>query len=44
MLYENINSIKQSFGQDYFTSQVSDGIIQNINQKLELQEYKKALD
>ncbi len=45
MLYETFNSIKESFGQDYFTSRVGDEIIQNLNPKFELQEYqKKALD
>ncbi len=30
MLYETFNSIKESFGQDYFTSRVSDEIVQNL--------------
>jgi len=31
MLYETFNSIKGSFGVDYFTSRVSDEIIQNLS-------------
>lgn len=41
MLYETFNSIKESFRQDYFTSRVSDEIVQNINPKFELREYQK---
>ena len=41
MLYETFNSIKESFGQDYFISRVSDEIAQNLNPKLELREYQK---
>ena len=41
MLYEIFNSIKESFGADYFTSRVSDEIIQNLNPKFELREYQK---
>jgi len=41
MLYETFNSIKESFGEDYFTSRVSNEIIQNINPKFELRDYQK---
>jgi len=41
MLYETFNSIKESFGQDYFTSRVSNEIIQNLNPKFDLREYQK---
>ncbi len=41
MLYEVFNSLKESFGQDYFTSRVSDEIVQNLNSKFELREYQK---
>jgi len=41
MLYETFNSIKESFGQDYFTSRVSDAIVQNLNSKFELRDYQK---
>ena len=41
MLYETFNSIKESFGVDYFTSRVSDEIVQNLNPKFELREYQK---
>jgi type III restriction enzyme len=41
MLYETFNSIKESFGQDYFTSRVADEIVQNLNPKFELREYQK---
>jgi len=41
MLYETFNSIRESFGQDYFTSRVSDEIVQNLNPKFELREYQK---
>ena len=41
MLYETFNSIKESFGQDFFTSRVSDEIIQNLNPKFELRGYQK---
>jgi len=41
MLYETFNSIKESFGPDYFTSRVADEIIQNLNPKFELREYQK---
>lgn len=41
MLYETLNSIKESFGQGYFTSRVSDEIVQNLNPKFELREYQK---
>ena len=41
MLYETFNSIKESFGQDYFISRVSDEIAQNLNPKFELREYQK---
>jgi len=41
MLYETFNSIKESFGQDYFTSRVDNEIVQNLNPKFELREYQK---
>jgi len=41
MLYETFNSIKESFGLDYFTSRVGDEIVQNINPKFELREYQE---
>ena len=41
MLYQTFNSIKESFGPDYFTSRVSDEITQNLNPKFELREYQK---
>ena len=41
MLYETFNSIRESFGSDYFTSRVSDEIVQNLNSKFELREYQK---
>ena len=41
MLYETFNSIKESFGEDYFSSRVSDEIVQNLNPKFELREYQK---
>ncbi|MBU0478749.1 DEAD/DEAH box helicase family protein [bacterium] len=41
MLYETFNSIRESFGQDYFISRVSDEIVQNLNPKFELREYQK---
>ncbi len=41
MLYETFNSIKESFGEDYFTSRIDNEIIQNLNPKFELREYQK---
>ena len=41
MLYETFNSIKESFGTDYFTSRISDEIVQNLNPKFKLREYQK---
>jgi type III restriction enzyme len=41
MLYETFDSIKESFGQDYFSSRVSEDIIQNLNPKFELRDYQK---
>ena len=41
MLYETLNVLKESFGPDYFTSRVDDGIAQNLNPKFELREYQK---
>jgi len=41
MLYETFNSIKESFGDDYFTSRIDDEIVQNLNPKFELREYQK---
>ncbi len=41
MLYKTFNSIRESFGEDYFTSKIGDEIIQNLNPKFELREYQK---
>jgi len=41
MLYETFNSIKESFGADYFTSRIDSDIVQNLNPKFELREYQK---
>lgn len=41
MLYETFNSIRESFGQGYFTSRVSDEIVQNLNPKFEPRQYQK---
>ena len=41
MLYETFNSIKDSFGQDYFTSRISDEIIQNLSPNFKLRDYQK---
>ncbi|MCK4353555.1 hypothetical protein KAW65_09140 [candidate division WOR-3 bacterium] len=41
MLYEVFNSFKETHGQDYFISRVSEEIVQNLNPKLELREYQK---
>lgn len=41
MLYETFNSIRESFGEDYFTSRVSNEIVQNLNPNFELREYQK---
>jgi type III restriction enzyme len=41
MLYETFNSIKESFGQDYFISRLDDEIVRNLNPKFELREYQK---
>jgi len=41
MLYETFNSIKESFGQDYFTQRIGGEIVQNLNPKFELREYQK---
>lgn len=41
MLYKTFNSIKESFGQDYFTSRIDNEIAQNLNPKFELREYQK---
>ena len=41
MLYETFDSIRESFGTDYFISRVSDEITQNLNPKFELREYQK---
>ncbi|MGI6278651.1 MAG: DEAD/DEAH box helicase family protein, partial [Patescibacteria group bacterium] len=41
MLYQTFNSIKESFGQDYFISRLDDQIVQNLNSKFELREYQK---
>jgi len=41
MLYEAFNSIKDSFGQNFFTSRIDDEVAQNLNPTLELREYQK---
>jgi type III restriction enzyme len=41
MLYENFNSVRDSLGQDYFISRVSDAVIQNLNPKFKLRDYQK---
>jgi len=41
MLYKTFNSIKESFGEDYFTSRLDDEVVQNLNPKFELREYQK---
>lgn len=41
MLYETFNSIKESFGEDYFTNRVGEDIVQNLNPKFKLREYQK---
>jgi len=41
MLYETFNSLKEAHGQDYFTSRVSDEIIQNLNPNFKLRDYQK---
>ncbi|MHA2621724.1 MAG: DEAD/DEAH box helicase family protein [bacterium JZ-2024 1] len=41
MLYETFNSIKDSFGENYFTLRLTDAIVQNLNPKFELREYQK---
>ena len=41
MLYETFNSIKKSFGEDYFNSRINNEIIQNLNPKFELRDYQK---
>lgn len=41
MLYQTFNSLKEAHGEDYFTSRVSDEIVQNLNPNFELREYQK---
>jgi len=41
ILHQTFNSIKESFGTDYFTSRVSDEMVQNLNPKFELRKYQK---
>ncbi len=41
MLYEAFNSIKDSFGQNFFTSRLDDEVAQNLHPRLELREYQK---
>lgn len=41
MLYETFNSIRESFGVDYFTSRLDGEVVQNLNPKFELREYQK---
>ena len=43
MLCGTFNSLKEAHGQDYFTSRVSDEIVQNLNPKFELREYQKEV-
>ena len=41
MFYETYNAIKESFGEDFFTSRIDDEIAQNLNPKFKLREYQK---
>lgn len=41
MLYQTFNSIKESFGTDYFINRIADEIVQNLNPKFKLREYQK---
>jgi len=41
MLYETFNSVKESLGENYFKSRISNEITQNLNPKFELREYQK---
>jgi len=41
MLYETFNSLKEAHGEDYFTSRISDEIIQNLNPNFKLRDYQK---
>ncbi|MEO0071321.1 MAG: DEAD/DEAH box helicase family protein, partial [candidate division WOR-3 bacterium] len=41
MLCDTFNSLKESFGEDYFTSRVDKDVVQNLNPKFELREYQK---
>lgn len=41
MLYETFNSIRESFGRDYFTSRLDEEVVPNLNPKFELREYQK---
>lgn len=41
MLHKTFNSLREAHGEDYFTSRVSDEIVQNLNPKFELRQYQK---
>jgi len=41
MLYEKFDLRKEDYGADFFTSRISDEIVQNLNPKFELREYQK---
>ena len=41
ILYETFNSVRKSFGIDYFASRIDDGVVRNLNPKFELREYQK---
>ncbi|QLH52761.1 MAG: Type III restriction-modification system DNA endonuclease res [Candidatus Kapaibacterium sp.] len=41
MLYQKFDDLKESFGENFFTSRVSEEIIQNLNPRFELREYQK---
>jgi len=41
MLYETFNALRESLGEDYFTSRIDNEIVQNLNSRFELREYQK---
>ena len=44
MFYETFNSVKESFGQNYFTQRIDGEIAQNLNLNFELREYQKEIN
>jgi len=42
MIYETFNSLKEAHGENYFTSRISDEIVQNLNPNFELSEKAKV--